>query len=164
MRAPASTLIAASVLLSVASAAVAAVSEADYIAARDRYIAYFKKLDAANKLDDDGMQRDLNDLEGKLRQIIGPVAVKDLAPDGKINLDTLSMGDEDFGRLDALVYSAPGGEDAADKTQVVVTTAALLDRWLRAHKKWWGADFADMPQTAAAAVKTEDFYTQAIGN
>jgi hypothetical protein len=164
MRTPASTLIAVLVLLGLASAAVAAVSEADYIAARDRYLAHFKQLDDPNKLDDEGMQRALDDLEGKLRQIIGPVAIKDLAPDGKINLDTLSMGDEDFGRLDALVYSAPGGEDAADKTRVVVTTGTLLDRWLRAHKKWWAPDFPDMPQTVSAAVKTEEFYTQAIGN
>jgi hypothetical protein len=164
MRAPATCLIAASVFLSLASAAVAAGSEADYVAARDRYIAYFKKLDAANKLDDDRMQRDLDDLEGKLRQIIGPVAINGLAADGKINLDTLSRGDEDFGRLDGLVYSAPGGDDAADKTRVLVTTSTLLDRWLREHKSWWERDIANVPQTVAAALKTEAFYTQAIGN
>jgi hypothetical protein len=46
---------------------------------------------------------------------------------------------------------------------VMVTTDGLLKSWLTLHRTWWGRDEAKMPQTPAAALKTEGIYTQAIG-
>jgi hypothetical protein len=46
---------------------------------------------------------------------------------------------------------------------VMVTTDGLLKNWLKLHTTWWGRDEAKMPQQPSAALKTEGFYTQAIG-
>ena len=62
------------------------------------------------------------------------------------------------GHLDGLAYGSPGNQ-----RMVMVTTDGLLKSWLTLHKTWWGKDEEKMPQTPAAALKTEGFYTQAIG-
>ena len=72
------------------------------------------------------------DLEGKLRQIIGPVAIKGLAGDGKSFIDTLLEGDEDFARLDGLFAT-----NADESLTVVVTTPRLFDIWMRTHEDFW---------------------------
>ena len=59
--------------------------------------------------------------------------------------------------LDGLVY----GEGESDKS-IVVTTDSLLDKWLLAHSKGRLKD--DISTSAAAAVKTEDFYAQAVNS
>jgi hypothetical protein len=71
-----------------------------------------------------------------------------------INLDTLIDGDEDFGLLDGMVY---GGADAT--TRVIVTTDSLFRHWLQQHKNWAGNE---LPQDPSAAVKDQDFYSQAV--
>ncbi len=150
-----SLLIALMVLLP--AAAKGASPEEGYLASRDRYIAKFKQ--SAGQADDrvrKAEERALGDLEKQLRRIIGSLSIEGFSPQGKINLDTLTPGEIDFGRLDGLVYSS-----ADDKTRVLVTTDALLDRWLRAHRNWWPG-LANVPQAVGDALKSEAFYTQAL--
>jgi len=40
----------------------------------------------------------------------------------------------------------------------------MFERWLRAHKDWWGKDIKNVPQQIGAALKDESFYTQAFSN
>jgi hypothetical protein len=128
-------------------AANGASPEESYLASRDRYIAKFKQ--SAGRADDrvrKAEERALGDLEKQLRRIIGSLTVEGFSPQGKINLDTLTPGEIDFGRLDGLVYSA-----AADKTRVLVTTDALSDRWLQAHRNWWpGAHQCAAPRASGS--------------
>jgi hypothetical protein len=59
--------------------------------------------------------------------------------------------------LDGLVY----GEGESAKS-IVVTTDSLLDKWLLGHHK--GRSSGDIPTSAAEAVKTADFYAQAVNS
>ncbi len=43
-----------------------------------------------------------------------------------------------------------------------MTTVPILQRWLKEHKDWWGANLANVPQEIGAAIKEEAFYTQAL--
>jgi hypothetical protein len=128
----------------------------DYIAARDGYLKQFKDStvgddNAVTKAHDEA----LRDLATRLRPIIGPLQIAGF-PDSKVNLESLSEGDQGFGLLDGLVYSS-----SDQKSQVVVTTDELLSQWLTAHKTWWdGKD--DIPPGTEAALKSESFYTQAL--
>ena len=62
------------------------------------------------------------------------------------------------------------GQDGADgkyvapKAHIIVTTQTLFERWLRAHKEWWGNNIKNVPQQIGAALKDESFYTQAISS
>jgi len=135
-----------------------------YFVARDAAIATIK---AANKpagpvdpvlktvTDLDGQARAA--LERKMRAIVGPVAIKGFPGPPKLNLDTLIDSDEGFGLLDGVVY---GDVDA--KTRVIVTTDSVFRHWLHEHKNWLGEQYAPLPQDPAAAVTTQDFYTQAV--
>jgi hypothetical protein len=108
-----------------------------------------------------------------MRAIVGPLAYAGFGA-GQLNLDTLSEGDEGFGMLDGLRFEAtagktgePAGTDAAGnyvapKAHIIVTTQTLLVHWLAVHKQWWGKGTANVPQQIGAALKDEDFYTQAI--
>ena len=40
----------------------------------------------------------------------------------------------------------------------------LFERWLRAHKEWWGNNVRNVPQQIGAALKDESFYTQAVSS
>jgi len=144
----------------------AATPEESYLATRDAAIARLKAAVAAEQrgpMDGYGdaivaeEKRAREALEQQMRAIVGPVALKGIAGEGTLNLDTLIEGDQGFGLLDGLVY---GGPD--DKTRVIVTTDGLLARWLRAHKEWWGKDSTDIPQDMSAAVKAAAFYSQAV--
>lgn len=138
-------------------AANAASPEDGYIAARDKYVAKFKSAgdmsDAVAKQEADARA----DLETKLRALLGRVSAEGVPPEGKSNLDTLTSGELGFGQLDALVHQT--GEDGP---RLLVTTPALAKRWLVAHKKWWGNN--DPPQELTAALKSDSFYTQALGS
>ena len=129
-----------------------------YIVARDKYLKRFEKVDFSNDAAQKEMDRAIADLKDKLEAIIGPVAVKGVDPKPRNNLDSLSSGDDTFGHLDGLAFGPLGNE-----RMVMVTTEGLLKNWLTLHKTWWGRDEEKMPQTPAAALKTEGFYTQAIG-
>jgi hypothetical protein len=163
MRAPKTQLAVAIVAAFIVTAAAAATPEEIYWAARDAAITKVKAAAAAEPKnptggDDDKVialeNRELAGLEKQLRAIVGAVAIKGLDGKSAINLDTLNDGDEDFGLLDGMVY---GGLDA--KTRVIVTTDGLFRRWLQAHKNWAGSD---LPQDPSAAIKDQDFYSQAV--
>lgn len=128
-----------------------------YLAARDRHVADIER--AAPTLDPKSLsgreERALADLEKQLKAIIGPVSITGLAPEGKINLETL-LREQGFGKLDGVVFTAP---DAS--TTVVATTTGLLKSWLKAHENWW-PDSPRMPQDIKRALATSAFYTQAI--
>jgi hypothetical protein len=127
------------------------------ISRRDGYIKAFEHREFNDDSAYDEHKRALDDLAAQLRQVIGPIDIKGFAGDGQIHLDTLVASDEDFGRLDGLVYAS-----ADDKAHVLATTASLFAKWLRAHKDWW--DKNPLPQDVRAALRSDDFYTQALTN
>jgi hypothetical protein len=146
--------------------ATAATPEEVYIAARDAAIAKIKTAAAAEKrgpMDNYGSQilgmdeQARAGLEQQMRAIVGPVAIQDMDDQGALNLDTLMEGDEGFGLLDGMVY---GKVDA--KTRVIVTTNKMFQLWLHQHKNWLGKDSADLPQRPSAAIRNDDFYSQAV--
>ena len=137
--------------------------EQAYYAARDAAVARVKALNhpvgptgptPQEAIDED--TRSLAALEQQMRAIVGPVTIKGMTGNGAINLDTLNDGDEGFGLLDGMVY---GGLDG--KTRVIVTTEKLFKHWLGEHRDWWGKT-GYVPQEIGAAVKENDFYTQAV--
>jgi hypothetical protein len=138
--------------------AFAASPEDVYLAARDTYIAAFKKTADTKNVDARTAKHDkaLKDLEQKLKAIVGPFALKGYPAQGKIDLDTLFAEDEGFGMLDGIVY----GEMESAKN-VVVTTDGLIDKWLAGHRNWSEGQ-TNPPVDAAAAVKTDIFYSQAV--
>jgi len=149
-------LIAGLALLAMPMSAWAASPQEDYLAARDAYIKQF-----AHSAQDDATfkayERALADLQARLGRIIGPVRISGFAGDGKISLDALDQDDEGFGLLDGLVYRS-----ADEKAQVLVTTAGLFDKWLKAHASFWPE--SPLPPDMGAALKRDDFYTQAIND
>jgi hypothetical protein len=148
-------------LLLLAPVAAKAASPAEsYFAARDAYIAKFKAISDAQKIDDDALKQHelaINELGILLRPIVGQVAIEGFSAQGKSNLDSLFEGDLGFGLLDGLRYSS-----ADDKTHIIVTTDALFAHWLEEHKNWWGPKVANVPQDVNAALTSEAFYTQAL--
>lgn len=142
-------------LLATPVAAQAAPPENSYIAARDKYVAKFK---ASVEVDDKTAKQEeaaRADLEGKLRALLGRVAIEGVPAEGKLNLDTLFGGELGSGLIDGLSYQS---DDNAPR--LIVTTPVLAKRWLTAHAKWWGKN--DVPQDLNAALKSESFYTQAM--
>jgi hypothetical protein len=137
-------------------ASVAASLEEGYLAARDAYIKTF-----AHGANDDGTfkahERALADLQQKLRRLIGPVNLKGFSGAGTISLDSLDDSDQGFAKLDGLVFGTE-----PDKPQVLVSTPRLFDAWLRAHENFWKE--SPLPGAMQAALKRDDFYTQAINN
>jgi hypothetical protein len=166
-----------SMLSNAAAAPLNPSPEDRYIAARDTAIQKFSKEYDAGKSDDTAQKAEdaaRTDLEAQLSAILGEAARPGFGP-ATLNLETLYKGDEGFGMLDALRFDAnvgttgeKAGENGADgkyvepKARIVVTTQTLLTRWLRAHKDWWGKDSKNVPQQLGAALKDENFYTQAI--
>jgi len=145
------------ILLAFSVASPAASPVEDYIAARDAYAKRFAKADnMENERDRDAHEAARRELETRLRAIVGPSELKGFPKEGKITLESLAEGDEGFGLLDGLVHAS-----SDETTRIVVTTRELLDRWLAAHKKWWG-DKNDMPPGLEPALKSEAFYTQAL--
>jgi len=154
-------IVAAVLAAGITISASAATLEEAYIAARDAAIAKIKADEAADKhgpmdptsnkiIDEDDRAR--ASLEQQMRAIVGPVVIKGMTSDAKINLDTLNDSFEGFGMLDGMVY---GGLD--DKTRVIVTTDSMFKRWLR---DWWDEP-GSTPQLSDAA-KNNNFYTRAI--
>jgi hypothetical protein len=144
------------VLMVLIPAAVAAAAlEESYYASR---AAAIKKFRQPGEFDDARIKEHdiaLADLLKQLRRIVGPLDLKNVVAEGKINLDTLVKGDQGFGMLDGVLHAS---ED--DKTRIVVTTDLLLKRWLQEHRKWWRD--GNVPQDVNKALQSESFYTQAI--
>ena len=148
----------AGLLLWTGETAIAASPLERYLAARERYVADIER--DAPALDPQGLtEREelaLSDLETQLKAIIGPLSIKGVSPEGKINLDTL-LKELGYGKLDGLVHASP------DKgTSAVATTVALLKGWLKAHENWWPGE-RNVPQDIEGALTSEEFYTQAVG-
>ena len=166
-------------LISNAVAALPAKSaEGRYVVARDQAIDKASAMydagnaDAARKVEEAATA----DLEAQLQGILDESARDGFGP-AKLNIDTFAKGDEGFGLLDGLRFDAlvgkngeKAGQDGADgkyiepKAHIVVTTQTLLERWLRAHKDWWGKNIKNVPQQIGAALKDESFYTQAVAS
>lgn len=169
---------AASCLLGAISSASAAPLSAEdrYIAARDAAIAKISQLYDSKK-PDDALKAETAaaaDLLTLLKPIVGESGREGFGP-AKLNLDALARGDQGFGLLDGLRFDALVGENGEKagangrdgnyvypKAHIVITTQPLFERWLRAHKDWWGKKHKNVPQQIGAAFKDESFYTQAI--
>jgi hypothetical protein len=134
---------------------MAATPTADYLAARDRAIAALATTNGEAAADQAREQAALDELEQRVRLIVGPIGIPGFPEPGDSNLGTLSPG-VDLGKLDGVTAKDANG------TTVYVSTSALLDAWLAGHRNWWGRSHAKLPQNAAAAFKISDFYTQAI--
>ena len=169
-------LAATSCLLGMLSSAHAApASEDRYIATRDAAIKKISKLYDDNKGDEASTAEKAADpdLVAQMKAILAEPGRKGFGPP-KLNLDAYSQGDEGFGMLDGLRYDSLIGENGETagahgpdkyvepKAHLIVTTQSLLERWLRSHKDWWGKDKNNVAQQIGAALKQEDFYTQAI--
>lgn len=137
------------------SVASAASPEQNYLAARDakirELVAAEKKLGADRTLK--LHERAVADLEGKLKQLIGPsvLTVPGVGKTPKANYEALTPDDMGYGMLDGLVYRSK------NKALVVVTTEGLFKAWV--HDKDKG-----LPDDPAKAVTQETFYTQAVNS
>lgn len=172
-------LIAAAVAIAASSGAGAEPlkPEERYVATRDAAIAKISAIYDTGKSDDTARQAEdaaFADLKTQMIAILAEPDRKGFMP-AKLNLDTLSKGDEGFGMLDGLRFDAElgengekAGENGADgkyvepKAHIIVTTQTLFERWLRAHKDWWGKNTRNVPQQIGSALSDESFYTQAI--
>ena len=147
-----------------------------YIAARDAAIAKISKLYNDKKADEVAKVEEpvRADLLAKIKPIVAEPGRKGFGP-AKLNLDAFSKGDMGFGLLDGVRFDAligdngeKAGQNGRDgqyvvsKAHIIITTQSLFERWLRAHKDWWGKNIKNVPQQIGAALKDESFYTQAI--
>ena len=71
------------------------------------------------------------DLEKKMQALIGASGIKGVPEPGKLNLESLIIGDMGFGMLEGLKYDLKGG------TELLVTTRSLVERWLKAEQEIW---------------------------
>lgn len=154
-------------------------AEDRYIAARDAAIKNISAIYDAGNRDEDARKAEeaaSADLLEQMRVILSEPDRDGFGPP-KLNVDTFSKGDEGFGTLDGLRFDAKlgmngetAGQNGADgkyvepKSHIIITTQSLLERWLRAHKDWWGKKNKNVPQQIGAALKDESFYTQAISS
>jgi hypothetical protein len=143
-------------LLMLPAIATAATPEQNYLTARDGFIAKLKKMNSSGAGYVKAEDAAKHNLEAQLERIIGPFDMAGVKGLGKINLDTLSQGDEGFGMLDGLAFAA---EDKS--VDVIVTTDGLFDAWLKGHRDWWKG-MANVPPVGADALRFDAFYTQAI--
>ena len=88
----------------------------------------------------------LADLERRLRPIMGPVSVRGFPQAGKISIESLFDGDADSGILDGLKF-----QTADHRTEMVVTTHALMSAWLGENP-----DPKNIPRTVEEAVRSPD--------
>lgn len=178
-----SALLALFVSAFLTSAAVAAppanAAEDRYIAARDAAIEKISTIYDASNADETARKAEdaaTADLGALIRAIVGESG-RDGFGAAQLHIDTFYKGDEGFGMLDGLRFDAllgrngeKAGQDGSDgkyvapKAHIIVTTQTLFERWLRAHRDWWGKDSKNVPQKIGAALKDESFYTQAIAS
>ena len=143
-----------------------------YIAARDAAIEKISKLYDDSKGDEATKAEEAAtpDLLAQMKAILTEPDRQGFGP-AKVNIGSFYKGDEDFGTLDGLRFESLLGEngqkagyrnDGKDdkyiepKSQIVVTTQTMFERWLRAHKEF--------PQATTKALGDETVYTQAISN
>jgi hypothetical protein len=168
-------------LIATVTTALAAPPAAEdrYVAARDTAIEKLSAIYDAGKFDDAAKKDEeaaTADLTAQMAAILNESARAGFGPT-KLNLGSFYKGDEGFGTLDGLRFEAllgrdgqKAGSNGADdkyvepKAHIVVTTQTLFERWLHAHKEWWGDKIKNVPQQIAKALSDESFYTQAISN
>ena len=154
-------------------------AEDRYIAARDAAIQKISAIYDAGNRDEDARKAEEAanaDLLEQMRVILSEPDRDGFGPP-KLNIDTFSKGDEGFGTLDGMRFDAKfgsngetAGQNGADgkyvepKSHIIITTRSLFERWLRAHKDWWGKKTKNVPQQIGAALKDESFYTQATSS
>jgi hypothetical protein len=153
-------LLAAAALAFAPAASQAASPEENYVAARNTHIralAESRRRGVSDKELAAQHGRALADLDRQVRRLVGRTDLKGMAGQGRINLEGLMQGDQDFGMLDGLVYRSKD-----DKTRVVVTTQNLLKNWLRENRdaRHQGET---MPHGMAPALRWAPFYTRALG-
>jgi hypothetical protein len=171
---------AASCLLGLFSSAHAAPlsSEDRYIEARDAAITKISKLydDSKGEEATKAEEAATPDLLAQMKAILTEPDRQGFGP-AALNIGSFYKGDEGFGTLDGLRFDSLLGENGQKagntgkdekyvepKSHIVVTTQTIFERWLRAHKDWWGANIKNVPQQMAKALSDESFYTQAISN
>ena len=168
-------------LIATVTTALAAPPAAEdrYVATRDAAIEKLSAIYDAGKFDDAAKKDEeaaTADLTAQMAAILNESARAGFGPT-KLNLGSFYKGDEGFGTLDGLRFEAllgrdgqKAGSNGADdkyvepKAHIVVTTQTLFERWLHAHKEWWGDKIKNVPQQIAKALSDESFYTQAISN
>jgi hypothetical protein len=125
-------------------------AEDRYIADRDAAIARFtpERVPKIEQPQMDDEERARAALEKQMLAIVGSSAPKGFGA-AKFNLGSLFTGDMDFGRLDGLVFEADDG-----RTQMIVTTLPLLQRWLKSKE-----ELSPDPDTA---IRTTAFLMQAV--
>ena len=140
-----------------ASVAFAASPEDAYISARDRSIAALKKAasDKNEVADTARHAAALKALERRMKSLVEPFAAPGFAAQGKLSLESLFDDELGYGMLDGMFYGA-----IENDRSVLVTTDGLFDKWVVGHRNWGAKN--TLPTSSAAAVKTDDFYTQAI--
>ena len=154
-------------------------AEDRYIDARDAAIQKISAIYDAGNRDEDARKAEEAagaDLLEQMRVILSEPDRDGFGPP-KLNIDTFSKGDEGFGTLDGMRFDAKlgsngetAGQNGADgkyvepKSHIIITTRSLFERWLRAHRDWWGKKTRNVPQQIGAALKDESFYTQAISS
>ena len=155
--------------ISNATAAPAAKEAEDrYIAARDAAIEKISAIYNAGNADDaagKAEQAASADLAAQMHTILNEHARAGFGP-ASLHVDTFNKGDEGFGMLDGLRFEAlvgnngekaglegADGKYVAPKAHIIVTTQTLFERWLRAHKAWWGNKVRNVPQQIGAAMK-----------
>lgn len=156
-------------VLSNANAAPAS-SEDRYIAARDAAITKISKLYDDSKGDEAAKAEEAAtaDLLAQMQAILTEPGRQGFGP-AKINIRSFYRGDEDFGTLDGLRFESLLGENGQKagftgkdekyiepKSQIVVTSERMFERWLRGHKEF--------PQAMTRALGDESAYTRAISN
>ncbi|WP_158813132.1 hypothetical protein [Methylocapsa sp. S129] len=154
------TLVLAALLLA-PTGARAASPEDDYVAARDRYIAELKALEAPedSAAHESLKEKDAKDLERRLNAMIGSFALTGFPAEGKLNPD-LYETDAPLGNLDGLAYYFDDKAYVGDASRLLITTDGLLDKWLLHHPR--RESDRDLPRSAVAAVRSDAFYSQAL--
>ena len=136
----------------------------DYIRARNSYVARFDPGDREvdQKKMEAPLKRAREDLQNKLRRIVGEPQIKGVTGAGALNDMSLVKGDMEFGALDALVYRLGGKGN--ENAKAYVTTSGIVAAWLREHRDWWDKGPVNVPAQVEAALKFDGFYTQAISS
>lgn len=136
-------------LLVAAGTANAATPAERYIVIRDGYIS---EANALPYTDDDAWNtRDtlwLDDLEDRLKELLGPFVHRGFSPVAKNNLETL-FPQLAFGRLDGLVY-----ESRDKRTSILVTAPEIFQNWLTRIYDWPGG---------TRTIGSDGVYSRAMG-
>jgi hypothetical protein len=137
--------------LSAPMALVAASLEEKYFETRDNFIRQFSTPSSPEANSDEKalskLGEALSKLEKQLQLIIGPVDVAHFPKRGKINLETLELGDGGFGQVDGLRFDS-------EHELLFVTTTGLLNAYLQQHK--------ELPTELGKLAKAEEFYSSAL--